>query len=309
MEILHAAQELEPAGRPVCAAIGVFDGVHLGHQRVIRQTLADARPGRGLAVVITFDRHPNAVVAPDRVPPLIYSLPQKLRTIGAWGVDVTWLIPFDDAFSRQSGQAFVRGLARDFGSLHSVCVGAEFTFGHKRSGDVGLLRELGRELGFAVHGMEAVNTDGLAVSSTRIRDAIRAGDTEAASRMLGRPYALAGRVVRGDGLGRQLGFPTANLETHGLVLPPSGVYAVRALVQGRPHAAVLNIGFRPTLGSTVPQLQVEVHLPGFEGDLYGAELEVTFVGKLRDERKFPSLEALNAQIAQDIRAARDRFGA
>ena len=309
MEILHAAQELKPAGRPVYAAIGVFDGVHLGHQRVIRQTLADARDGQGLAVVVTFDRHPNAVVAPDRVPPSIYSLPQKLRTIAALGVDATWLIRFDEAFSRQTGPEFVRGLARDFGRLHSVCVGAEFTFGHKRSGDVGLLRELGRELGFAVHGMEAVTTDGLAVSSTRIRDAIRVGEIETASQMLGRPYSLSGLVVRGDGLGRQLGFPTANLETRGLVLPPSGVYVVRVLVHGQPHDAVLNIGFRPTLGSAVPPLQVEVHLPGFKGDLYGVELEVTFLGKLRDERRFPSLEALKAQIAQDIREARDRFGA
>jgi len=308
MEILHAAQELKPAGRPVCVALGVFDGVHLGHQRVIQQTLADARTSRGLAVVITFDRHPNAVVAPDRVPPLIYSLPQKLRTLAALGVDATWLIPFDEAFSRQSGQTFVRGLARDFGSLNSVCVGAEFTFGHKRSGDVALLRDLGRELGFAVHGMEAVNTDGLAVSSTRIRDAIQAGEIEVASRMLGRPYTLAGLVVRGDGLGRQLGFPTANLDICGLVLPPNGVYAARARVQGRFHAVVLNIGFRPTLKNPTPQLQVEAHLPGYDGNLHGQELEVTFVGKLRDEQRFPSLEALKAQIAQDIQVARNRFG-
>jgi len=309
MVIIHAAQELKPAGRPVGVAIGVFDGVHLGHQRVIRQTLADARALQGLAVMITFDRHPNAVVAPDRVPPSIYTLPQKLRALAALGADAAWVIPFDQAFSRKTGQAFVTGLACDFGSLRSVCVGAEFTFGHQRSGDLELLRKLGSTLGFAVHGLEAVTTEGLAVSSTRIRDAIRAGDLDAASRMLGRAYALAGRVVRGDGLGRNLGFPTANLETRGLALPPTGVYAARALARGRSRAAVLNLGFRPTLDTTTPQLRVEAHLPGFDGDLYGEELELTFVGKLREEQRFPSIEALKGQIARDIRTALDRLGA
>jgi riboflavin kinase/FMN adenylyltransferase len=307
MNVLHAARDLKADGCKVCVAIGVFDGVHLGHQQVIRQTLAGAEQQEGLAVVVTFDRHPNAVVAPDRVPPLIQSLPQKLRAIAALGAHTAWLIQFDEAFSRQTGEQFVRALARDFGRLHSICVGATFTFGHRRSGNVALLQALGRELGFLVHGLAAVSLDGQPVSSTRIREAIRAGQLDLASQMLGRRYALAGTVTRGDQLGHQLGFPTANLDVSGLVLPPNGVYAAHVLARGRSHRAVLNLGLRPTLASPSAQLRVEVHLLDFSGDLYGQDLEISFVQKLRDEQKFPSLESLKAQIARDVAAARALF--
>ena len=241
-------------------AIGFFDGVHLGHQQIIRQTIADARQHEAVALVITFDCHPNTVVAPNRVPPLIYSLPQKLRAIESLGGDALLLIHFDKPFSEQTGEAFIRGLARDLGHIQSLCVGSSFTFGHKRSGNVALLRTLGAELKFAVHGLAAVSLDGKAVSSTRIREAIRAGELDAASQMLGRAYSLAGRVVRGDQLGRQLGFPTANLDVTGLMLPPNGVYAVHASVARKSFRAVLNIGHRPTVGQPAPQLRVEVHL-------------------------------------------------
>lgn len=308
MNVIRAASELRPGPRKVCAAIGVFDGVHLGHQQVIRQTIADARQHEAVAVVITFDCHPNTIVAPARTPPLIYSLPQKLRVIESLGADTTLLIHFDRAFSEQPGEAFIRELARDCGPIHSLCVGATFTFGHKRSGDVALLHELGRELKFIVHGLAAVSLDGDAVSSTRIREAVRSGDLYAASQMLGRAYSLSGRVIRGDQLGRKLGFPTANLDVSGLVLPPHGVYAIHAAVLGQPqHRAVLNLGLRPTLAQSEPQLQVEAHLLDFSGDLYDQELEVTFVEKLRDEQKFPSVDALREQIARDIAAARERF--
>lgn len=306
MRIVNQAADLKREGRRVCVAIGVFDGVHLGHQQVIRQALTDAEQHEALGVVITFDRHPNAVVAPDRVPPLIYSLPQKLRAIEALGVDATWLIPFDEAFSRQSGEDFVRKLARDFGPLQSVCVGREFTFGHKRSGNVEVLQRLGAELAFVVHGLAAVSLDEQVVSSTRIRETIRAGDTDLASQMLGRGYAISGEVIRGAQLGRKLGFPTANLDARGLVLPPNGVYAVHARVGEKVHRAALNIGFRPTVGAGLAQ-QVEAHLLDFDGDLYGQEMEVTWVERIREERKFPSLDALKAQIARDVEAARGLF--
>jgi riboflavin kinase/FMN adenylyltransferase len=307
MRIIHAASELKPAGRKVCLAIGFFDGVHLGHQQIIRQTLTDARRHEAIALVITFDRHPNAVVAPHRLPPLIYSLPQKLRVIESLGAVRLLLIPFDKAFSEQTGEAFIRGLARDLGHVQSLCVGANFLFGHKRTGNVDLLNQLGGELKFAVHGLAAVALDGKAVSSTRIRETIRVGDLDGASQMLGRAYSLAGTVVRGDGLGHQLGFPTANLDTAGLALPPNGVYAIHAEVRGKRQRAVLNIGQRPTLQSAAPQLRVEAHLMDFTGELYGQELEVTFVEKLRPEKKFPSLADLRAQIARDILAAQLRF--
>ena len=307
MKIISAASELKPSGRKVCLAIGFFDGVHLGHQQIIRQTIADARQHGALSLVVTFDRHPSTVVAPNRVPPLIYSLPQKLRVIESLGAEALLLIHFDKVFSEQTGEAFIRGLARDLGQIQSLCVGSNFTFGHKRGGNVALLRTLGSELRFTVHGMAAVSLDGKIVSSTRIRDTIRAGDLDAASQMLGRAYSLSGIVERGDQLGKKIGFPTANLGVAGLVLPPSGVYVVHAAVDGKTHRAVVNIGLRPTVQNPAPQLRVEVHLLDFEGDLYGKEMEITFLDKLRDEQKFPSLDALKEQIARDVEEARWRF--
>jgi len=304
MKVIRAASEFHSGSRRVCVAIGMFDGVHLGHQQVIRQTLEDARQHDGLALVVTFDRHPNAVIAPESMPLLIQTLPQKLRAIQALGVHATWLIEFDRAFSQVTGDAFARSLARDLGQLHSLCVGSAFTFGHRRSGNVALLKQVGRELGFQVHGLAAVSLGGRAVSSTRIREAIQAGDLDLAAQMLGRTYALAGTVRRGDQLGRELGFPTANLEVSGLVLPPRGVYAVRARFGDQPHPAVLNIGLRPTLGDPHPTLQVEAHLLDFNQDLYSRELEVAFVARIRDEQRFPSLKALKVQIGRDVEAAR-----
>src|SRR6267142_3543372 len=279
MNLIHAATDLQTAGRKVCLAIGFFDGVHLGHQQIIRQTITDARQHEAIAFVITFDLHPNTVVAPDRVPPLIYSLPQKLRAIEALGADTLFLIHFDTGFSQQTGEVFIRELVRDLHHVQSLCVGANFVFGHKRGGNVALLKKLGQELNFTVHGLAAVALDGQAVSSTRIREAILSGDLDGASQMLGRAYSLAGTVVRGARLGTGLGFPTANLETTGLALPPNGVYAVHARFDGQTHRGVLNLGFRPTLKDANPQLRLEVHLLDFQGDLYDQELEVIFVDK------------------------------
>src|SRR5262245_47756556 len=307
MKIIENPTDLAAPGRKVCVAIGVFDGVHLGHQQVIRQTVADAQQYEALAVAVTFDRHPNVVVAPSRVPPLIYSLPQKLRAIESLGADATWLIHFDEAFRRQTGEEFVRALARDFGHLRSVCVGSEFTFGRKRSGDVALLRKLGEQLHFTVHGLAAVALDGRTVSSTRIRDAIGQGRLDAASQMLGRNYALAGPVVKGDQVGRKLGIPTANLDVTGLVLPPHGVYVAHAATGGRSLRAAVNIGLRPTREDAPTAPCVEAHLLDFEGDLYGQELELAFVRKLRDERRFASLDELREQIQRDVAEARRVF--
>ncbi len=308
MKIIHTAKELRPGARKVSLAIGFFDGVHLGHQQTIRQAITDARQNEAVSLVITFDRHPNAVVAPARMPPLIYSLPQKLRTIRTLGADALLLIHFDEPFSRQTGEDFIRGLAADLGQILSICVGANFVFGYKRGGNVQLLNRLGNSLRFGVHALASVALDGQAVSSTRIRAAILAGKLDAASQMLGRAYSLAGPVVHGDRLGRQLGFPTANLDPAGRALPPNGVYAVHALVEGRTYRALLNIGSRPTLARPEPQLRIEAHLLGFQGDLYGQELEISFVEKLRDERRFPSLAALRRQIQSDLLAAQSRFG-
>jgi len=238
---------------------------------------------------------------------LIYSLPQKLRVIESLGADTLLLLHFDKALSEQPGEVFIRNLVRDLGHLQSLCVGANFVFGHKRGGNVELLKRLGTQLKFTVHGMAAVALDGKAVSSTRIREAIRGGNLDAASQMLGRAYSIAGSVVHGDGLGRKLGFPTANIDVTGLALPPNGVYAVRASFANKTHRAVLNIGKRPTLRNPNAKLQVESYLIDFAGDMYGQELEVTFVDRLRGERKFASLDELRDQISKDIREAQLRF--
>ena len=188
MNVINTPKDLVNGSRKVCLAIGVFDGVHLGHQQIIRQTVTDARQHEAAAVVVTFNRHPNAIVAPDRVPPLIYSPSQKLRAIESLGADALLVIQFDKQFSEQTGEAFVRDLVGGFDRVQSLCVGADFVFGHKRGGNVELLKKLGGELQFTVHGAAAVSLDGQAVSSTRIHEAIRAGNFDAASQMLGRAY-------------------------------------------------------------------------------------------------------------------------
>jgi len=308
MKIVRSAEELKPAPQPVCLAIGFFDGVHLGHQQIIRQTVTDARQKGASSLVITFDQHPTRIIAPERTPALIQSLPQRLRSIEALGVNALWLIRFDHPFSQKTGEQFVREMAVSLGSIRSVCVGANFKFGYQRSGDVALLERMGSELGFKVHGLAAVSLDGQVISSTRIRQAIAAGDLDAASQMLGRAYSLAGEVIRGDQLGRQLGFPTANLQASGICLPTNGVYAADTEVDGRSYRAVVNIGLRPTLKQPEPQLRVEAFLMDFDGDLYGRELELIFLKKLRDETRFASLEELRRQIERDVAAAVELSG-
>jgi riboflavin kinase/FMN adenylyltransferase len=304
MKVVSNPNELADRGRGVCVAIGVFDGVHLGHQQIIRQTAADARHRGALAVVLTFDRHPSAILAPERTPPLIQSLSQKLNAIADLGADAAWLVRFDRAFSQQSGETFVRRLASQLGPLASVWVGEDFAFGHQRSGNLALLQALGGALGFQVQGVPPVTLEGAAVSSTRIRDAIQAGDLELAGRLLGRAYTLAGQVVAGGGLGKTLGYPTANLDVSGLALPPTGVYAAWATVAGRRWPAVVNIGRRPTVVQCQGEIRVEAHLLGGGADLYGEQTELAFARQLRPEVKFDSLAALREQIARDVALAR-----
>lgn len=309
MKIIRSARELQTGGRKVSLAIGFFDGVHLGHQQVIRQTILDAQQQEGLSLVVTFDRHPAEVIAPDRVPPLIYNRQQRVDAIGSLGADALLLLAFDEAFSQVDGESFVRGLVRDLGRIHSICVGENFVFGHKRSGDVALLRRLGKELRFTTHGLEAVSLGNAAVSSTRIRETIRQGELDLAGQLLGRDYSLAGTIIAGDQVGRKLGYPTANLDVIGRATPPHGVYAAHARVAGKTWRAAVNIGLRPTLREARPTLHVEAHLLDFTGEIYGQPMELSFVQKLRDEQRFPSFDALKAQIQTDIRQVRELFAA
>ncbi len=307
MKIIHDARELQTATGRVCCAIGMFDGVHLGHQQVIRQAVSDAHQLEAASLCVTFDQHPAKVIAPERAPRLIQNLPQRLAAIEALGVEAALVLPFDEVMSQIPAEAFIQGLHVDLGRIHSICVGAHFAFGHGRDGNLELLQQLGQDMKFIVHGLSNLSLDGETVSSTRIRAAIAEGQLDAAGQMLGREYALAGEVVKGDQRGRELGFPTANLDITDLCTPPNGVYAAHAEVAGATHRAAVNIGLRPTVAEVEPTLHVEAHLLDFEGDLYGEVLTLTFVGKLRDEKPFDSLDALKAQIEKDIVQARYLF--
>jgi riboflavin kinase/FMN adenylyltransferase len=304
MKILSEAGLPGMAQGPVCLAIGVFDGVHLGHRAVIRQTLSEARRRGGAAVAITFDRHPAAIVAPDRKPPLLCPVWRKLEALAQLGLDATVVYAFDESFSRQSAAQFVDRLRTGFGVLGSVTVGASFVFGHGRTGNLDELGRLGACHGFEVHGLPPVEISGEVVSSTRLRELVANGEFDRAATLLGRRHTLAGEVIQGDRLGRKLGFPTANVDVDGLVLPPQGVYAGYAMWEGCRIPAAVNIGRRPTLDGSISAIRVEAHLPGFEGDLYGRRMELDLHTRLRPEQKFPSLEALVEQIGRDVAAVR-----
>ncbi|MDP6795196.1 MAG: bifunctional riboflavin kinase/FAD synthetase [Verrucomicrobiota bacterium] len=307
MKHLNQPADLANGNRKVCLAIGMFDGVHLGHQQVLRQAIEDCHHQEMLSVAVTFDRHPATVIAPNYAPALLQTRAQRLRTIESLGLDAALVIQFDEAFHRKPGEAFIRELATGFSAIHSICVGANFAFGHRRDGNVELLRALGQALGFHVHSLQAVALDGQAVSSTRIRTAVRDGQLDAAGQMLGRTFAIEGDVVRGDGRGRELGFPTANLDTRGLVLPPTGVYTAHARIGQTTHRAVLNIGFRPTVAEPDATPQVEAHLIDFDNDLYSQRIELELVDRLRNEQRFGSVDELALQITRDIENARTLF--
>lgn len=304
MKILSDAERVGGFPGPVHLAMGVFDGVHLGHQMVIRQTLEDAKADQGASVVVTFDRHPAVVVDPANAPGMIQPLWRRLEAMAEVGVDAALVFEFDEAFSRQPAEAFVRRLKTGFGRLGGVCVGSGFTFGHRRSGNLESLVRMGEALGFGVQGIPALQLGGDVVSSSRVRELIGAGDFSGASRLLGRPYDLAGEVVEGDRVGRSLGFPTANLASKGIVLPPHGVYAAVATVQGSRKPAAVNVGVRPTVDGQPGPVRVEAHLLDFDGDLYGERVALEFRRRLRGEERFPSRERLAAQIARDVEAVR-----
>ena len=307
MRTLTDAREMYPLNGKVCCAIGMFDGVHLGHQQVIRQAVSDAHQLETTSLCITFDQHPARVVSPEIAPLLIQNQRQRLDAIETLGIEATLILPFDEAMSQISGEEFIRGLSIDLGHISSICVGSNFAFGHQRSGNLEVLKQLGHELNFTTHGLASVSLDGQTVSSTRIREAISNGHLDAAGQMMGREYALSGIVVPGDQQGRQLGFRTANVDVRGLCTPPHGVYAAHAEVNGKPFRAAVNIGLRPTLKNPHPSLHVEAHLLDFAEDIYEQTCTLNFVGKLRDERDFESIDGLKTQIEKDVIQAQYLF--
>jgi riboflavin kinase/FMN adenylyltransferase len=284
---------------PLFLAIGVFDGVHLGHQAVINRAIQDAAAHNGRAVVVTFDPHPIRVLRPDLAPLLLTATKHKAELIAKLGVTALLIIPFTKEFAALEARDFIHELYSASQPLRGIYVGHQWSFGHRRSGNLDLLQRLGDEWGFDEVGIPAVEMDGIVVSSTAIRHAVASGELAKAARLLGRPYTVQGTVVEGKKLGRTLGFPTANLGVHNEQLPPDGVYAVATSWNGEMLAGVLNIGLRPTVAEGLART-IEVHLLDFSGDLYGQDLEITFQEYLRGEKKFAGLEALQTQIAEDV---------
>ncbi|MDB4673260.1 bifunctional riboflavin kinase/FAD synthetase [Verrucomicrobiales bacterium] len=289
---------------PVHLAIGVFDGVHLGHQKVIARALDGANRDRGNAVVITFDPHPGEVLRPGGAPARLTPLPIQESVLERLGVDFLLAVPFTPKFSEVGAADFVHQLAAACNPLRRICIGYDWRFGKGREGDVHLLADLGREYGFEVTALPAVEAGDIEVRSTRIREAISEGNLELANTLLGRFHILSGTVVEGKHLGRSIGFPTANLELSTPVVPPFGVYAVDVRCGDREFIGVANYGRRPTVEDGEPQAIFEVHIIGDEpGDLYGKTLEVGLRRFLRSEKKFSSLEELKAQIGADVSQA------
>lgn len=303
----HTANIEDLAGipGPLFLAIGVFDGVHLGHRAVLERALNDARAAGGTAVAVTFDPHPVRVLRPEQAPRLLTSTPHKKRLIRALGIEHLLIIPFDLTFAATPPEQFIRALAAASKPLREICVGFEWSFGKGRAGNLALIDRLGHELGFEEVGLPAVQIDGQVVSSTLIRRAVETGDFATAARFLGREYTILGTVQAGAQLGRKLGFPTANLSAHNEQFPPNGVYAVEVAHAGRTLPGVANIGVRPTLQNAAGERVFEVHLFDFAEDLYGQDLEVTFRHFLRPEQRFPDLDALKAQITRDAEKAQE----
>jgi riboflavin kinase / FMN adenylyltransferase len=304
MEILHAIAELERLDGPLFLAIGAFDGVHLGHQAVISTSARHAHSQEGTPVVVTFDPHPAKVLRPENPPHLITSTPHKIALIRSLGVAHLLIIPFDKNFAQTEAEHFVAQLTHNAKPLREICVGHEWSFGKNRAGNLALLHKLGGRHDFHVIGIPPVKINGAVVSSTAIRARIERGDFAGAATMLGRDYTILGTVRQGSKLGRQLGFPTANLSAHSEQFPPNGVYFVEAWFEGVLHHGVVNVGFRPTVADDKAERVIEVHLLDFHRDIYGADIELKFVQFLRPEKKFENVQALGKQIADDVKKAR-----
>ncbi len=303
MIVRDSISELASIPGGLCVAIGVFDGVHLGHQELIRRTLREAERLEATAVALTFHPHPASVLRPAAVPFLLTSALHKEQLLKALGCPVLVRQTFNREFAAQPPEDFIAALANAARPLRMICVGHNWAFGKNRSGNVALLNDLGRKLNFATIEIDPVMADGELVSSTRIRKAVQEGNFGTARRLLGREYSILGTVRSGRQLGGRIGFPTANLTAHSEQFPPDGVYAVRALLRGNWLGGVANIGTRPTVNDS-PERLLEVHLFDFSGDCYGENLEVKFEGFLRGEQRFPSIDALKAQIGEDAMQAR-----
>ena len=309
MRIFRGFEAVPEALRGACLAIGNFDGVHRGHRAVIAAAAEMARARRRPFGVLTFEPHPREVLDPERAPARLSPFARKAELLRDLGVEILFVLRFGPGLMRLSAGQFVERVLLGAYAVAGVATGEDFRFGHRRAGDVARLRELGAARGFAVRAVPKLVVEGSVCSSTRIRTALAAGDVRLAARLLGYSFEVRGGVVEGDRRGRELGYPTANVRPVGRrpLLPGNGIYAVRAAVREVPgwrwHPAVASLGVRPTFGGG--EVVLEVHLLDGERDLYGRRLRVAFLERLREERRFPSIEALKREMARDCARARE----
>ncbi|HEY0005226.1 MAG TPA: bifunctional riboflavin kinase/FAD synthetase [Pyrinomonadaceae bacterium] len=305
MRLFHGADNAEVA-RPTVLTLGVFDGLHLGHQLIMRTVVERARRLEAVPTVITFDPHPRAVLHPESAPPLLQTFDQKIEALGVLGIRQAIVIHFTREFARVGAEDFLRDVVRERLQAREVYLGRGFAFGHHREGNIELLRRVSNELGFHADEVPEVQLRGQRISSSRIRQLLSEGRVNLARSMLGRPYGVEGRVVRGQERGRTLGFPTANLRPQNRVIPRRGVYVTATLIEGAWRRSITNVGTRPTFESDA-EPSVETFVIDWAGDLYGDVVRVRFLHRLRDERKFDSVEDLKRQIEQDSKRARQYF--
>jgi riboflavin kinase / FMN adenylyltransferase len=306
MDTIHFPDDPRPSWlvHPVLA-LGNFDGLHRGHLKIIERVKRGAAEHGGTPMAMTFDPHPPRVVRPDKAPPLLMTSAQRLEALARAGIQCTAVVRFTHEVSQWDPETFVRRVLADWLRVSKVWVGANFLFGHGRSGNFSLLRTLGQRYGFRAEKIDAVRYKDFVVSSTRIRRLVSEGRVDEAGALMGHPYYIDGTVVRGRGRGREIGFPTANIETANELLPPYGVYATTLAIDGIVRAALTNIGVRPTFGEHT--VTIETYVLGFSGDLYDRTVRLTFVQRLRDERAFPDVDALKAQLEADQRRAERLF--
>jgi riboflavin kinase/FMN adenylyltransferase len=305
MKIFHGIENASIA-RPTVLTLGVFDGLHIGHQQIMQTVVMRAKSVGAVPTAITFDPHPRVVLHPDSAPPLLQTLDQRLANLEFLGIEQAIVVNFDEDFASQPAEVFLTNVVQERLQAREVYLGEGFAFGKGRGGNIELLRKMADELGFIADEVPEVRLRGRRVSSSEIRKLLDAGRINLARRVLGRPYGVEGVIIRGDRRGHTIGFPTANLKPHNRVIPRYGVYATATLIDGIWRKSITNIGVRPTFESdSAPSIETFVF--DFDGDLYGDVLRVRFLHRIRDERKFNGIDELKAQIERDTQTARNYF--
>ncbi len=305
MKIFHGSENAN-IQKPTVLTLGVFDGLHLGHQRIMQTVVERANAAGAVATAITFDPHPRAVLHPASAPPLLQTLDQRLANFEVLGIEQAIVIPFTSEFAAQPAERFLSEMIHDRLHAKEVYLGRGFAFGKDRGGNIDLLRKKSAELGFVADEVEEVQIRGQRISSSTIRQLLAEGRVNLARRMLGRPYGVEGVIIRGNRRGHTIGFPTANLKPHNRVIPRFGVYATATLIEGTWRKSITNIGVRPTFENDADP-SIETYIFDFDGELYGDVLRVRFLHRIRDERKFSGIDELKAQIERDTRRARNYF--